>query len=144
MADWCLKLYKEDFFSGDTLSVPTKTMMMCTAAANKQMEMVVAPRMRCESNNVVFEEPLYRGLDELDNTDDMPIDIDVIVACTGYKVSFDWIEAPGLDSNPRFWFKHCIPTASNLGTKLAFLDTLDPIKVAFHSVLRCCRVTYRS
>jgi len=126
MSDWCLNSYKKDFFSGDTASVPTKTIMICTTAANKQMEMVVAPRMRCESNRVVFEEPLYRGLEKLDNTDDIPIDIDVIVACTGYKVSFDWIEAPGLDSNPRFWFKHCIPTSGNLGKKLAFIGYARP------------------
>jgi hypothetical protein len=126
MSDWCLKSYTGDFFSGDTASVPTKTIKMCTAAAKKQMEMVVAPRMRYESNKAVFEEPVYRGVEELGTKDDISIDIDVIVACTGYKVSFDWIEAPGLDSNPRFWFKHCIPTSGNHGNKLAFLGYARP------------------
>merc|ERR1712032_15737 len=126
MSNWCSSAYTTDFFSGDHSSVPTKTMMMCTAASKRQMDLVVAPRIRCDSNTVVFEEPTYYGLEKKDATEDLSIDIDVIVACTGYKVSFDWLEAPGLDTNPRYWFKHCFPTCSNLGQKLAFLGYARP------------------
>ena len=90
MADWCLNSYKMDFFSGDLSSVPTKTMMLCTAAARQRADLIVAPRLRGRPGGVVLEKPAWYGREENDTEEDLPIDVDVIVACTGFKVSFDW------------------------------------------------------
>lgn len=126
MGDWCMNLWAPDFFSGDHSSVPTKSVMMCTVAAQQKMDLAVAPRIHCQGKKVVFEDPIYYGIDKTETRDEISIDVDVIVACTGYDISFDWLEAPGLEANPRFWFKHAFPTQGNLGEKLAFLGYARP------------------
>ncbi len=56
------------------------------------------------------------------------IDADVIVACTGFGLDFDWITTSDpnveLTTNPRTWFKHCFPP--KMGDSLAFLGFARP------------------
>ena len=108
-------------------------MMMCTVAARGEANLVIAPRVRFDPDNghrVVFEEPAYHSLEKRDKSD-ASINVDVVIACTGYELSFDWIRVPGgFDTNPRYWFKHCFPTEDGLASKLAFLGYARPHQVS--------------
>lgn len=100
---------------------------MCTVAAQGKMDLVVAPRMYCNGGkDVVFEEPTYYGIEKTKTRDRISINVDTIIVCTGFQLSFDWLDAPGLETNPRYWFKHAFPTNGKLAEKIAFLGYARP------------------
>jgi len=72
-------------------------------------------------NSVVFPACERIGMKEyLDKPVRHELEIDTIVYCTGYKTQFDWLEIPGVEINPRTWFKHSIPPGFEDGS-LAFI-----------------------
>jgi dimethylaniline monooxygenase (N-oxide forming) len=111
---------------GDQASVPTKSARLCTAAARGKVGVVVAKRAGFDGTRVTFTEVLQRDDTRVGaQWDDVTLDgVDTVVLCTGYQTDFSWLEAPGLDWNPRSWFKHCFPPG--LGDKLMFLGWARP------------------
>ena len=118
--------YIPDKSSSDTATVPTKSMIMAVAAARGEIDIAVAPRISCEGSKITFHEPSYFGNDFTKDPDEIDIDVDVIVACTGYGVDLSWLNTPSghISPSPRTWFKHCFPPS--MGEHVAFLGYARP------------------
>ncbi|CAB9517108.1 monooxygenase [Seminavis robusta] len=124
------RAWSADFFATDSSVVPTKSAVAITAASKGTLDIVVTPTVSCNGNVVSFHRPsLYGNGFEGQAPDTLDREFDVIVACTGYSLDFDWITTsdPGrrtLNPNPRSWFKHCFPP--NFGQHLAFVGFARP------------------
>tara|TARA_Y100000385_G_scaffold285964_1_gene346926 strand:- start:4163 stop:5836 length:1674 start_codon:yes stop_codon:yes gene_type:complete len=127
LSAWCRQSVKEDGLRGDQASVPTKNARMCTEAARGNLNVVVAKTATFSGTVVTFPDAIYEG--NSDQVYDSPKEakvtgIDTVLLCTGYKTDFSWLDAPGLDWNPRSWFKQCFPPG--LGNHLMFLGWARP------------------
>ena len=123
------KNFRQDFFAFDT-SAPTKSGgVLAHAVAYKGLDIVVSPKFEFigdEGNIARFENVSFLGKDEK-NVGLVDVEVDLIILCTGFTMSFDWIEIEGKDNieaNPRKWYKHCFPP--DLGDKIAFLGYARP------------------
>ncbi|KAL7562626.1 hypothetical protein ACA910_002527 [Epithemia clementina (nom. ined.)] len=130
--DMDVSQWKEDVHSADTAETPTKSVIMAICAARGELDLAVAPKITCDKNKITFHELEYYGADFV-KTDDgknmMPkeIDVNVIVACTGYRMDMSWLDLQGfppIKPNPRTWFKHCFPPS--MGDHIAFLGLARP------------------
>lgn len=116
-----------DRISGDTAIIPTKNAIMAVAASKGQMDLCFAPEATFQNTTVTFHNPSYYKKDFTKEVS-IGVDIDVIVACTGYDTIelSDWLETPQpIVPNPRLWFKHCFPT-NQMGEHIAFLGYARP------------------
>lgn len=112
---------------GDQISVPTKSARLCTVTAQGSVRVIVAKEASFRERTATFRALHYQG-----NSQDMDVkaetaqacDIDTIVLCTGFRTDFSWLSAPGLDWNPRTWYKHCFPPG--WGDRLMFLGWARP------------------
>lgn len=116
-----------DMLLGDQHTIPTKSARLCGVAAQGKARVIIAHQASFSGKRASFSEVLFEGSEP--TTNDAPReavadDIDVIVACTGYKTDLSWIDVPGLDWSPRTWFKHCFP--KGYGDKLMFLGWARP------------------
>jgi dimethylaniline monooxygenase (N-oxide forming) len=107
-----------NYWMQDQSVVVSKTMRLPVAAAAGKLSVVIAPRLRIDGATVRFEEPLL---------DDRPEgtggEFDAILACTGFKTEFPWLDSD-IEANPRAWFRHCFPPEH--GGRLAFLGWARP------------------
>lgn len=122
------KNFRKDFYALDT-SAPTKSGgVLAHAVACKGLDIIISPKVDfIEDGNIArFENVSFMGKDETE-VDVVDIEVDIIIACTGFSLNFDWIDMEGCDpikANPRTWFKHCFPPG--LGDKIAFLGYARP------------------
>ena len=123
--------FAQDFFALDT-SAPTKSGgVIAHAVSCRGLDVIVCPtiKFKKDSNGTVasFENASFMGRDR-DEREDVNLDVDLIIACTGYEVNYDWIKVDDIngciEANPRKWFKHCFPP--NLGHKVCFLGHARP------------------
>eukprot|EP00797_Seminavis_robusta_P034606 Sro834_g208680.2 (333) ;mRNA; r:17394-18392 len=105
--------------------VPTKSSIMSTWAARGLLDFVISPSLSCNGSTITFEKPGYYGT-EFTSKDSVDVEADVIVACTGFALDFDWISTPDheLNTKPRSWFKHSFPPG--LGEHMAFVGFARP------------------
>ncbi|KAI0396102.1 hypothetical protein F5Y17DRAFT_421190 [Xylariaceae sp. FL0594] len=103
------------FNLGSTASAPlrteqatyvTKNSRMVEAVSQGKLEVIVRPNLASAGRTCQFS---YG-----DTATDSPIqrDFDAVVLCTGYRLSFPWLEIPdqyGFTADPRTWFLHCLP-----------------------------------
>lgn len=118
--------WADDWFSSDTAIVPTKSMIMGVDAAKGKLDFAFSPKISCGGNAVTFHNPSYYKT-EFTSVPSVTVDVDVIIACTGYKIRElgGWLDVPkSIDPNPRTWFKHCFP--AGLGDRVAFLGYARP------------------
>eukprot|EP00549_Striatella_unipunctata_P019370 CAMPEP_0118677412 /NCGR_PEP_ID=MMETSP0800-20121206/2614_1 /TAXON_ID=210618 ORGANISM="Striatella unipunctata, Strain CCMP2910" /NCGR_SAMPLE_ID=MMETSP0800 /ASSEMBLY_ACC=CAM_ASM_000638 /LENGTH=367 /DNA_ID=CAMNT_0006573085 /DNA_START=54 /DNA_END=1157 /DNA_ORIENTATION=- len=120
---WC-----EDYFSSDTANVPTKSHVAFSAASRGQLDILITREAQCHGNIVTFRNPKLFKAGKLSTDKDHQHD--VIVACTGFEMNFNWISTSdptniSLNTNPRAWFKHCFPPGP-LGEHLAFVGFARP------------------
>jgi dimethylaniline monooxygenase (N-oxide forming) len=112
---------------GDQHTIPTKSARLCGEAARGRAHVIIAKEASFSGKRASFSGVTYDGngteifAEPRETTVD---DIDVILACTGYKTDFSWLDVPGLEWNPRTWFKHCFP--KDHGDKLMFLGWARP------------------
>lgn len=128
------RAWAADYYSSDTSMVPTKSAVTLTAAARRLLDIVIAPEARINGRTLTFRDARIFGgagdgaAAEPTSRDTHDLDVDVIVACTGFDLNFDWISVSGegmvLDPNPRTWFKHCFP--AKMGEHLAFVGFARP------------------
>lgn len=120
------KYFKKDFFAFDT-SAPTKSGgVLAHAVACKGLDIIVSPEVNFTDGNIAhFKDASFIGKDEKD-VNQVDVEVDMVVLCTGYKLDFGWIDVgkDDLEANPRKWFKHCFPP--ELGDKIAFLGYARP------------------
>ncbi|MCR9161578.1 MAG: flavin-containing monooxygenase [Nannocystaceae bacterium] len=126
------RAWSADYWSSDTSMVPTKSGVTLTAAARHQLDVVIAPDATVDGGRVRFHDAQIFGRGG-DGAAAEPTEVathdaqfDVIVACTGFGLDFEWITASHaqLTTNPRTWFKHCFPP--NFGDCLAFVGFARP------------------
>ena len=120
----CLISAKKDPVVVDTSGVATKTGFYLDACARGDLNMVCCGDYEFRGSSVVFHNPEYamrKG--KTYSPMKLELDIDVIVACTGFKTDFQWLDAD-ICPNPRTWYKHCFPP--NYGEKLAFIGWARP------------------
>ena len=128
------RAWGQDYFSSDTSMVPTKSGITLTAAALGLLDIVIAEEAMIKDTTVSFEGAQLFGSSgdgaaaKPTNVDTHSVEFDVIVACTGYDLDFNWISYSNpdhkLDVNPRTWFKHCFP--AGMGEHLAFVGFARP------------------
>ncbi|MBV1860087.1 MAG: hypothetical protein KUG77_16865 [Nannocystaceae bacterium] len=128
------RAWSADYYSSDTSMVPTKSGVTLTAAARGELDVVIAPSATVEGRSVSFIEAQVFGAGgngaaaEPTKAPVHSADFDVIVACTGFGLDFDWISTSDpsvkLTKNPRTWFKHCFPPG--MGESLAFVGFARP------------------
>jgi len=123
-----------DYYSSDTSMVPTKSAVVLTPAAKSLLDVVITPESTIEGKKITFKDASLFGASgngsaaEPSEHKSYDLDVDIIVACTGFSLDFDWIsisdEALTLNPNPRTWFKHCFP--AGMGDNLAFVGFARP------------------
>jgi len=128
------RAWSADYYSSDTSMVPTKSGVTLTAAARGEIDVVIAPEASVEAGSVSFVDAEIYGSGgngsaaEPTEVSSLRSDFDVIVACTGFGLDFDWISTSDpsvtLTSNPRSWFKHCFPP--QMGEYIAFVGFARP------------------
>ncbi|WP_299551110.1 NAD(P)/FAD-dependent oxidoreductase [uncultured Tateyamaria sp.] len=123
------RAWESDYYSSDTSMVPTKSAITLTAAAKGLLDIVIAPEISIENNMLTLRDAsLFQATEVPNEQEAYDLDVDVIVACTGFDLAFDWIscsEGDGvLNTNPRTWFKHCFP--AGMGEHLAFVGFARP------------------
>uniref|UniRef100_A0A7S2MNJ3 Flavin-containing monooxygenase n=1 Tax=Helicotheca tamesis TaxID=374047 RepID=A0A7S2MNJ3_9STRA len=140
-----LNCWSKDFFSSDTALVPGKSASAVTAASKGRLDIVISPEARFGSNQVSFDRPhvfgtktnhrrMNKNQKVADGKCQLDYEFDTIIACTGFKLDFDWIRIKSnnssesskmeVNTNPRTWFKHCFPP--NFGESLAFVGFARP------------------
>jgi len=126
--------WKDDYYSSDTSMVPTKSSIVLTAAARRELDVVIAPEVTVDGPCLSFREAQVFGEGGA-GAAATPADhavlerrFDVLVACTGFGLDFDWITtsdpAVELTTDPRTWFKHCFPPG--MGEHLAMVGFARP------------------
>lgn len=127
LSAWSRQAARMDLLRGDQHTIPTKSARLCGEAVRGRVHVVIAREASFEGRSAKLEGVSYEG----HGPDDFSAprtttldDLDVIVACTGYKTDFSWLDAPGLDWNPRTWFKHGFPPG--WGDRLMFLGWARP------------------
>ena len=128
------RAWSADYWSSDTSMVPTKSGVILTAAARGELDVIIAPRAEVDGQRISFlnAEVYGRGGDGAAANPTAasahPVDFDVVVACTGFGLDFDWISTSDPDveltKNPRTWFKHSFPPG--MGDALAFVGFARP------------------
>lgn len=128
------RAWSQDYYSGDTSMVPTKSGVALTAAARGLLDVVIAPKATVEGKTVHFSDAQIFGgggngtAADPTNRKTLAEEYDVIVACTGFGLDFDWITTSDaevqLTKNPRTWFKHCFPP--DMGEYLAMIGFARP------------------
>lgn len=125
------RAWSPDYFSSDTSMVPTKSAVTLTAAAKGLLDIVITSDVTIQDKTLTFPNARLfgaAGCGAAAKLDSHHLDVDVIVACTGFSLNFDWItfseKDMALDMNPRTWFKHCFP--KNMGEYLAFVGFARP------------------
>jgi len=116
----------EDYWSSDTFIVPTKSAIMGTSAARGELDITIAPKISCKETTITFHNPSF-SKNKFTSASTVDKDVDVVVACTGYKaIGLDkWLDTPeSIESNPRLWFKKCFPP--KMGNNIAFLGYARP------------------
>ena len=127
LSAWNRQAVAPDLLLGDQLTVPTKSARLCTAAARGNIDVVVAAEASFSARRASFAGVTYEGHGPALRPAPREAavdDLDVVVLCTGYRTDFSWLDVPGLDWNPRTWFKHCFP--AGLGDRLMFLGWARP------------------
>lgn len=128
------RAWSQDYYSSDTSMVPTKSGVTLTAAAQGQLDVIIAPEASVSGNTFRFRQAQTFG-SQGDGAAALPRqsdvleqDFDVVVACTGFGLDFDWISTSDPDAaltdNPRTWFKHCFPPG--MGEYLAMVGFARP------------------
>jgi len=123
-----------DFYSSDTSVVPTKSAVVATSAARGLLDIVIAPQATVDGQRVSFVGAKVFGAGGNGapaaprDHERLDAEFDVVVACTGFGLDFDWISTSdattSLTTNPRTWFKHCFPPG--MGEHLAFVGFARP------------------
>ncbi len=121
------KNFRKDFYALDT-SAPTKSGgVLAHAVACKGLDIIVSPEVEFIGDGDVarFKDVSFMGKGE-EKVNQVDVEVDVVVLCTGFKLNFDWIDAGKhpIEANPRKWFKHCFPPEH--GDKVAFLGYARP------------------
>lgn len=128
------RAWSADYFSGDTSLVPSKSSLLFTPIARRALDLVITRKSEFKGNSVSFSEASLFGAgggasaSEPTVLDNYQVDVDVVVACTGFRLDFDWISTSDpnyeLNTNTRTWFKHCFPP--KMGECLAFVGFARP------------------
>ncbi len=126
--------WSADYYSSDTSMVPTKSAMTLTAAVKGNLDIVIASKATIKDKTLTFTEAHLFGAAgdgaaaAPNECESHELDVDVIVACTGFSLDFEWLSVSGentkFDPNPRTWFKHCFP--ASMGENLAFVGFARP------------------
>ncbi len=127
LSAWNRQAVRMDPLRGDQHTVPTKNARLCTEAAKGRVHVVIAKNAVFSGRDVAFSEVSYdaSGAEVFDVPREASLQgVDVVIQCTGYRTDFAWLNAPGVDWNPRTWFKHCFP--AGWGDKLMFLGWARP------------------
>lgn len=127
LSAWNRQATRMDMLLGDQHTIPTKSARLCGVTARGKAHVIIAKQASFSGRRASFSEVTYEGIgtEIFDPPREAVVDdIDVIVACTGYKTDFSWLDLPGLDWSPRTWFKHCFPAGH--GDKLMFLGWARP------------------
>jgi dimethylaniline monooxygenase (N-oxide forming) len=114
---WTRLATKLSFWQQDQAFVVTKNSRLSTMSIQKKLSIIIAKSIQCLGNQVKFIDTEYN------EATDTTLSFDVIIACTGYKTQFNWLNAD-IEYNARTWYKHCIPP--NYGNKLMFLGWARP------------------
>ncbi|MEZ4451259.1 MAG: hypothetical protein R3B09_17400 [Nannocystaceae bacterium] len=120
LSRWNRQACRGDRLRGDQGTIPTKSARLCTEAARGRVEVVIAREAAFDGHRARFTailDPEGRDAITID-------DVDVAILCTGFRTDFSWLEAPGVEWNPRTWYKHCFPPG--LGGSLMFLGWARP------------------
>lgn len=120
LSRWNRQAVAPDRLRGDQLTVPTKSARLCTEAARGRVQVVIARRAD-------FDGAAARFTDVIDPVGAPAVDLqrlDAVILCTGYRTDFSWLDAPGVEWNPRTWYKHCFPPGH--GRSLMFLGWARP------------------
>lgn len=116
--------WERDYFSADTAQIPCKSGVLYRRACDEELDMVIAPTFDVNEKTVTFRNPRFYGHRcTSKDVEKKSIEVDIIIASTGYKLDFGWLKAE-ISPKPRTWFKHCFPP--NLGNRLAFLGYARP------------------
>jgi len=128
------RAWNTDYYSSDTSMIPTKSALILTAAAKGLIDIVIAPEAMIHDKTLTFQSASLYGAAgngaaaKPNEHESYDLDVDIIVACTGFSLDFDWISTSegdmALNLNPRTWFKHCFP--EGWGEKLAFVGFARP------------------
>jgi len=128
------RAWSQDYYSSDTSMVPTKSGVALTAAARGLLDVVIAPNATIADDTVRFLDAQVFGAGgdgaaaEPTRCETLDQQFDVVVACTGFGLDFDWITTSDpeiqLTANPRTWFKHCFPP--DMGEFLAMVGFARP------------------
>jgi dimethylaniline monooxygenase (N-oxide forming) len=127
LSAWNRQAVRMDPLLGDQHTVPTKSARLCTEAARGRVRVIIAKEAAFAERGASFSGVTYDGAG--DEVFEAPRaasadGIDTVLLCTGYRTDFSWLDLPGLDWNPRTWFKHCFPAGH--GDKLMFLGWARP------------------
>lgn len=110
----CLNSTAKSMFRNDQAQYITKNSRMIEALHRKQIRLVISPSARATGKIIRFE----GASEELDAAE-----FDMIVNCTGFQLTFPWLEAD-IESNPRSWYMHCFPPG--LGDRLFLVGYARP------------------
>lgn len=129
------RAWRIDYYSSDHSVVPTKSCVALSSAAKGEIDIVISPKLKFHDRMATFEDAhLLGGIQQATGCDieekqTLEREIDVIVACTGFRLNFDWITTSdpsklALHPDPRSWYKHAFP--SGFQGKLAFVGFARP------------------
>lgn len=97
LATWCRQFSKPSFFRADSAGYVGKSALIAEAVEEKRLDVIVSSSVHCEGKKIFF------------SGTDREVEVDAIVACTGYKLNFDFLKNVEIACDPRAWYKHCIP-----------------------------------
>eukprot|EP01001_Neometanema_parovale_P011490 NODE_773_length_2107_cov_125.552419_g735_i0.p1 GENE.NODE_773_length_2107_cov_125.552419_g735_i0~~NODE_773_length_2107_cov_125.552419_g735_i0.p1 ORF type:complete len:635 (-),score=96.49 NODE_773_length_2107_cov_125.552419_g735_i0:203-2053(-) len=111
-----------DYYMADLSQAVTKTWYILSCCERGTVSLVVAPTMTFDGRRVQFDKPSFVGCGRSD-LPSLTIDVDVVIACTGYKTKLPWLDID-VSMNPRHWYKHCFPPGFE--DKMCFLGWARP------------------
>lgn len=115
---------RDAFFMADQALWITKNGRVHLPMAKNQIDYVCSKTAQFREDKVVFPEVTFRNRVAHDPAVELEVPCDIIIWCTGYKTEMAWLDAPGIDLNPRTWYKNCFPPG--FGTSLAFYGWARP------------------
>lgn len=93
---WMIKNLLEHSTRNDHSGFVCKNAKLGECVQQGRAELVIAKQATYDDKKVIF-------------CNGKMIEVDVIVLCTGFEITFPFLDVPGLDICPRKWFKHSIP-----------------------------------
>lgn len=117
-------LSKTTYHLADQATFVTKNARLSGMVAKGALELIVSKTAVFKEASVVFPEVIFQGQDAIEPAVQREVELDHVLLCIGYKTMLPFLDAPGVEMNPRTWFKHCFPP--KYGEKLAFLGWARP------------------